>query len=165
MFLTDEEKRLLGQEGVSLPSHLPLTKVTGFPKGYPNPAALSWPLRSQESRGRVGELREVMGPVLIHPGPQAEERVLKKVRRKIRNKQSAQDSRRRKKEYIDGLESRYVSGFHLWAPFLTKQTRSGTHMTTEPCATCPYSLGWLPVLHRTRNYRRKFRSWRGTTCE
>ncbi|NXF00260.1 CR3L4 protein, partial [Menura novaehollandiae] len=82
--LTEEEKRLLAQEGVTLPGDLPLTQVCGG------------------TLGAVGSGGDRGDPSV----PQAEERLLKKVRRKIRNKQSAQDSRRRKKEYLDGLESR-----------------------------------------------------------
>ncbi|XP_058015780.1 cyclic AMP-responsive element-binding protein 3-like protein 4 [Ahaetulla prasina] len=65
LFLTEEERHLLSQEGVSLHEVVHLSQV--------------------------------------------EERILKKIRRKIRNKHSAQDSRRRKKEYLDHLESRVAA--------------------------------------------------------
>ncbi|NWS77049.1 CR3L3 protein, partial [Crotophaga sulcirostris] len=86
LVLTEDEKKLLAKEGVSLPTQLPLTKVgpgDGAEWGSPAYSSLTFPLF-----------------------PQYEERVLKKIRRKIRNKQSAQESRKKKKEYIDGLESR-----------------------------------------------------------
>lgn len=54
LFLTDEEKHLLGQEGVSLPSHLPLTKVTMVPKGCPHHRSSTQPLKSLDPRGQLG---------------------------------------------------------------------------------------------------------------
>ncbi|NWX23930.1 CR3L3 protein, partial [Aegotheles bennettii] len=86
LVLTEDEKKLLAKEGVSLPTQLPLTKV--------GPTVLG-----------VGGVPSLVALTPLCP-PQYEERVLKKIRRKIRNKQSAQESRKKKKEYIDGLESR-----------------------------------------------------------
>jgi len=77
--LSDEEKRLLTKEGVTLPTHYPLSKF--------------------------------------------EERELKRIRRKIRNKISAQDSRKRKKEFLDTLQQR-LQEVEDEKSFLSKKVRT-----------------------------------------
>ncbi|NXL91883.1 CREB3 protein, partial [Alectura lathami] len=54
------------------------------------------------------EKEGVLLPLYL-PLTEAEERLLRKVRRKIRNKQAAQDSRRRRRIYLSGLENRMIS--------------------------------------------------------
>lgn len=104
LILNEDEKKLLAKEGVTLPSQLPLTKVAGSSRRrrrHSTWAPLAWNFYVLNSVKAQKETR----CYFCH---QYEERILKKIRRKIRNKQSAQESRKKKKEYIDGLESRWA---------------------------------------------------------
>lgn len=97
--MTDEEKRLLAKEGATIPSHMPLTKVT---------EVVSDLLRFHIEVFMNFSFKCNTIVLKVKMFLKAEERTLKRVRRKIRNKQSAQESRKKKKVYVDGLENRLV---------------------------------------------------------
>ncbi|XP_011501931.1 PREDICTED: cyclic AMP response element-binding protein A isoform X2 [Ceratosolen solmsi marchali] len=89
----------IGQHGTSTrqPIHTPL--ISCQPKGSTGILVLT----EEEKRTLIAEGYPV--PTKL-PLTKQEEKSLKKVRRKIKNKISAQESRRKKKEYMDGLERR-----------------------------------------------------------
>lgn len=79
------------------PIHTPL--ISCQPKGSTGILTLT----EEEKRTLVAEGYPVPAKL---PLTKQEEKSLKKIRRKIKNKISAQESRRKKKEYMDGLERR-----------------------------------------------------------
>ncbi|XP_015605572.1 cyclic AMP response element-binding protein A [Cephus cinctus] len=81
------------------PIHTPL--ISCQPKGSTGVLTLT----EEEKRTLIAEGYPV--PTKL-PLTKQEEKSLKKVRRKIKNKISAQESRRKKKEYMDGLERRVM---------------------------------------------------------
>ncbi|NXO65208.1 CR3L3 protein, partial [Phainopepla nitens] len=87
-------------EGQLVPGAL-VQVLTPMPSDFPE-------LVLTEEEKQLLEKEGVALPTCL-PLTKAEERVLRKVRRKIRNKQAAQDSRRRRKNYVDGLENRVAT--------------------------------------------------------
>ncbi|NXU21025.1 CR3L3 protein, partial [Pardalotus punctatus] len=93
----EDESQLVPGAIVQVLAPMPVDPSSDFPE-----------LVLTEEEKQLLEKEGVTLPTCL-PLTKAEERILRKVRRKIRNKQAAQDSRRRRKIYVDGLENRVAA--------------------------------------------------------
>lgn len=109
---TDSDSGHCTDESSNSGSVSPLLPTLEPHHGRPTSRSRTGKVTSRSTADITAQEREMLESEGIHLPEdtmsltKSEERALKRIRRKIKNKLSAQDSRRRKKEYVQGLEDR-----------------------------------------------------------